>query len=343
MNNSNFAIKSSRSFLLAAFTFMCFMLTLKLPLLGMIAIPLCGLFAFISIVSCGYAYFISYAILTSLATMMLTRQLTLGLFPFVFMPALFLAFGLKLKVKPLNAICLALLSSILFSVGFVTTLDYFVPPKEKESQKVLLNQQTQLIEKQFNDIVKKNPDSEEAVKRMKPLLDQMVYTLKMLVPTMSFFVMHLISLGIIYLGACMLSSRLGFTIESLPEFRNWEINWNLIWLYIVGLLFYYILPNYPQITSFVGITTETVKTIGINSLVISSFIYYIIGFSLLFFMFNKYQANIFTRVSLSFLALIFSQIIVWFAIINVWAEFRQPKSTQWFGSDDSNSDSGLFY
>ena len=341
MNNSNFAIKSARSFLLAASTFMCFMLTLKLPLLGMIAIPLCGLFAFISIASCGYSYFFIYAILTSLATMILTKQLTIGLLPFVFMPALFLAFGIKLKVKPINAICLALLSSILFSVGFVSTLEYFAPAKEKEAQKELLNKQTQIIEKQFDDIVKRNPDSEEAVKRIKPLLDQMIYTLKMLVPTMSFFVMHLVTLGVIYLGACMLSNKLGFTIESLPEFKNWEVNWNLIWLYIVGLLFYYILPNYPQICSYIGISTETVKTIGINSLVISSFIYYIIGFSLLFFMFNKYQANLFIRVSLSFLALIFSQIIVWFAIINVWAEFRQPKSTQWFGSDDS--DSGLFY
>ena len=91
-----------------------------------------------------------------------------------------------------------------------------------------------------------------------------------------------------------------------------------------------------------GNYTLVVKTIGANCFAISSILFYIAGLSLMFFMFDKYKIGLFAKFTLSFLALVFTQFIVLFGIIDVWADFRKPKSVRLSsGSDDS--DSGIFY
>lgn len=339
MNNS-FAITSARIFLLAALTFMGYALAIKFPLLGTIAIPLCGIPAFISLLSYGFGYFILYVILTTFATMTLVKASALMLFPLVFMPALFLAGSIKLGMKPLNALCVALLSATVFSTGTALTILPSTTNAEIEQQRAKMIEQTQQVfEKQLDTALVKNPDALKSIEKAKHLANELFETILMLFPATIFFISHLIALSAIYGITYLLADRLGLKIESLPAFKDWQFDWKIVWFYIIGILCARVLANNQMFDANIA---KLMKTIGVNCLTMSNIIYYIAGMSLLFFMFDKYQTGVFTRVSISFLALVLPQIVIWFAIIDIWAEFRKPKTMQWTsGSDDSDSD--LFY
>jgi uncharacterized protein YybS (DUF2232 family) len=215
----------------------------------------------------------------------------------------------------------------------VVVMDSFVPKKEFIEQREKVLEQTQLVEKQFDAVLTSNPDALESVERAKKLMYFMVDTMIMLFPATFFFIWHFLTIGVVYLGAYWLSKIMGYTLEPLPAFKDWKVDWKLVWIFMLGLLFYYILSNNQQL---VGSSAKLIKTIGINCLAITGFIYYIAGISLLFFMFDKYKTNIFAKIILSLLALIFNQIVIWFGVIDIWVDFRTPRSMRWSGSDDSD-------
>ena len=180
-----------------------------------------------------------------------------------------------------------------------------------------LAQQVQLVEKQLDEIEAKNPDSYEAVHAArKNVLDLYEFS-QLLVPATFLFVWHVLTLSVFYMGAYKLSAKLDYKLSEFPAFTEWQFDWRIIWFYMTGLLLYHFLSGLEQIS-----VPWLIRALGANLLAISSMIYYIAGLSVLFFMFDKYKAGMFTRFLMSLLALIFTQAIVWFGIIDVWADFE---------------------
>jgi uncharacterized protein YybS (DUF2232 family) len=189
-----------------------------------------------------------------------------------------------------------------------------------------------VLEQQLNKIEKEKLESLENVdiarKNLKVWFD---YTM-LLIPITLIFVWHLVSTGVIYYGAQRFASSLGFQIKSLPPFASWRFDWNLIWLFIVGFALFNGLGAIETLPY-----KDSVRMLGANCLAISKILYFIAGLSLLFFMFDKYKIGSLSRVGLSCLALVLTQAVVWFGIIDIWADFRTPRPAL-FSTDDSEDD-----
>lgn len=312
-------------------------LTVKLPLIGMFTLSLGGIPAFVLLLARG-KWFLPYAALTFITSWgLVSLPAALMLIPLVFMPAVFIYSALNLGLKPLQAVCVALLSATLFSTGAWAVVNgSFAVDKGPIPIKEHLAQQVQLVEKQLDEIETKNPDSYEAVHTArKNILDLYEFT-QLLVPATFLFVWHVLTLSVFYMGAYKLSAKLDYKLSEFPAFTEWQFDWRIIWFYMTGLLLYHFLSGLEQIS-----VPWLIRALGANLLAISSMIYYIAGLSLLFFMFDKYKAGAFTRFLMSFLALVFTQAVVWFGIIDVWADFRKPRSVS-LQSDSDDSDSDIF-
>jgi uncharacterized protein YybS (DUF2232 family) len=256
------------------------------------------------------------------------------LVPLILMPAAFLYGSVKIGLAPLGAMCLALLSATLFSTGMWAMTNGI----SSESQELLpvreqFAQQIAVIEKQFDQLQEKGQESQEAIETARENLREVFdYTL-LLIPATFLFVWHTLTLGIFYAGALKLAPRFGYQISTMPPFTAWRFNWNLIWLYVAGWLLYYVVGSNESLPMH-----ELARTTGANCLAISSIFYYVAGLSLVFFMFEIYKIGSFARVGLSCLALVFTHAVVWFGIIDVWADFRTPKPALFQSSDDSDDE-----
>ena len=305
----------------------------QLPLVGALMLSVAAIPAFVIILAWGGLWFLLYSALTlTLTSLIATPTTALTLLPLVIMPAAFLHGSVKAGLAPLQALCLALLSATLFSTGTWAVANGvsqqgLLPVREQFARQIAV------IEQQLDRIQEKGQESQEAIDMARENLREVFdYTL-LLIPATFLFVWHLLTLGIFYAGAVRLAPKFGFQITTLPPFTEWRFDWNLIWLFVAGWAFYYaagLAEGMPM--------QEFARTAGANCLAISSILYYMAGLSLVFFMFEKYKIGVFARMGLTCLALVFTQAVVWFGIIDVWADFRTPKPALFKSSDDSDDD-----
>ena len=305
----------------------------QLPLVGALMLSVAAIPAFVIILAWGGLWFLLYSALTlTLTSLIATPTTALTLLPLVIMPAAFLHGSVKAGLAPLQALCLALLSATLFSTGTWAVANGvsqqgLLPVREQFARQIAV------IEQQLDRIQEKGQESQEAIDMARENLREVFdYTL-LLIPATFLFVWHLLTLGIFYAGAVRLAPKFGFQITTLPPFTEWRFDWNLIWLFVAGWAFYYaagLAEGMPM--------QEFARTAGANCLAISSILYYIAGLSLVFFMFEKYKIGVFARMGLTCLALVFTQAVVRFGIIDVWADFRTPKPALFKSSDDSDDD-----
>jgi len=257
----------------------------------------------------------------------------LSLVPLIFIPVALLSATVRLGFDPLRAISLTLLSATLFSTGLWGVADGFgtdsqalLPIREEFARQITV------VEKQLDKIQEKGSESSEAIdvarENLKAAYD---YTL-LLMPATFLFVWHLIKLAIVDGAAQQFAEQMKCAVGPLPPFSQWRLDWNLIWLFIGGWVLYNVVGNTESIA-----VSSLALSVGANCLAISSIIYFIAGLSLLFFMFEKYKIGSIARVGLSCLALVFTQAVVWFGIIDVWVDFRTPKPAL-FSSNDSDED-----
>ncbi len=310
-------------------------LTTKVPVMGVICLSVGGIPAFL-LSAFPNNWLISYLILTFVVSWGLTSFTTaFMLFPLVFMPAFFLTGTLKLGFEPLKAIGVALLSATLFSAGTWAVTNEMTLNKSKSiTLKESIGEQLKAVEKQLDEIEEKNPENFESINTArKNILNVYEYAM-LLIPVTFLFAWHAITVLIYYSGGVKVSSKYGYKMAKLPPFTEWQLNWKIIWLYMLGILLYHALSGVDW-----GAINWLVRMVGANCLAISSLLYYVAGLSLLFFMLNKYRAGFYTRFFMSFLALFFAQAIVWFGVIDVWVDFRKPKPVSLLSdSDDSESD-----
>lgn len=306
----------------------------QVPVVGALMLSIAGLPAFVIILAWGGLWFLLYSALTvTLTGILATPSTGLMLIPLILLPAALLSAAVKLGLSPLRAIGLTLMSATLFSTGIWTAMHgfdssgpAFQPIREQFEQQILV------VEKQLDKLQEKGQESQENLDTARESFRAFFEHTLMLIPVTFVFVWHLLTLGVFYLGAMYFAARLGYEIDPIPPFSQWRFDWNLIWLYIAGWVLFYVAGSAEGLPA-----NEVARTVGANCFAISHILFFIAGLSLLFFMFNKYKLGLFARVGFSFLALVLTQAVVWFGIIDVWADFRTPKPAL-FSSDDSDED-----
>jgi len=311
-----------------------FVAATQMPLIGALVLSVAALPAFLVILAWGGLWFLLYSALTmTLTSLVATPSAAIMLMPLILMPAAFLYGAVKVGLAPLRAMCLALLSATLFSTGMwavinqVSSSDGLLPVREQFANQIAV------VEKQLDKIQEKGQESQESVELIRENIREVFDYTVLLIPATFLFVWHLLTLGIFYAGAVRLAPRFGFQIATVPPFTDWRFDWHLIWLFLGGWLLFYVVGA-DETMPMHGVA----RTVGANCLAVSSIMYYIAGLSLIFFMFEKYKLGPFARVGLSCMALVFTQAVVWFGIIDVWADFRTPKPALFQASDDSDDD-----
>ncbi len=311
-----------------------FVAATQMPLVGALVLSIAALPAFLVILAWGGLWFLLYSALTmTLTSLVATPSAAIMLMPLILMPAAFLYGSVRLGLAPLRAMCLALLSATLFSTGMwaitnqVSSSDGLLPVREQFASQIAV------FEKQLDKIQEKGRESQESVELIRENIREVFDYTVLLIPATFLFVWHLLTLGIFYAGAVRLAPRFGFQIATMPPFTDWRFDWHLIWLFLGGWLLFYVVGA-DETMPMHGFA----RTVGANCLAVSSIMYYIAGLSLIFFMFEKYKLGPFARVGLSCMALVFTQAVVWFSIIDVWADFRTPKPALFQASDDSDDD-----
>ncbi len=311
-----------------------FVAATQMPLIGALVLSVAALPAFLVILAWGGLWFLLYSALTmTLTSLVATPSAAIMLMPLILMPAAFLYGAVKVGLAPLRAMCLALLSATLFSTGMwavtnqVSSSDGLLPVREQFANQIAV------VEKQLDKIQEKGQESQESVELIRENIREVFDYTVLLIPATFLFVWHLLTLGIFYAGAVRLAPRFGFQIATVPPFTDWRFDWHLIWLFLGGWLLFYVVGA-DETMPMHGFA----RTVGANCLAVSSIMYYIAGLSLIFFMFEKYKLGPFARVGLSCMALVFTQAVVWFGIIDVWADFRTPKPALFQASDDSDDD-----
>lgn len=292
----------------------------QLPFLGLLVLSFAGLPALMIILAWGGTWFLLYSALTlSLSGIIGSVSLASLLVPMVFIPAIALSAAIRKKYSALGAIALALAATTIFSTGmWALSSDFDLGSRAMMPVEERFETQIAAFDELFEQIQKKGGDTAN-IEIFREGLYEVFDFLVLLVPITSFFVWHLITLAVFYSGAVRLAPKFGISLAQLPPFATWRFHWSLIWLFIVGWALHYGLAGIEQIPA-----QNLFRILGANLIAMSKIIYYIAGLSLLFFMFDKYRAGPFVRLGLSFLALVFTQAIVWFGIIDVWANFRAP-------------------
>ncbi len=304
----------------------------QLSVFGAILLSFAGLPAFLIILAWGGTWFLLYSALTiTLTGLVGDLSLAVLLIPMLLVPAAVLSGAIKFGWSPLKSIGLTLMAATLFSTaswGIATGFNH----KEIMPIKKQFADQLAVVEQQLEKLQQSGEATPESVEALREAVNETFSFFALLVPVTFVFAWHLISLTIIYMAAAQLAPQFGYQLPSLPAFASWRFDWNLVWLFIIGWLLFHYVGNVEGMPG-----ANLWQVIGANCLAIGKIIYFIAGLSLLFFMFDKYQVGSFGRVSLSCLALLLTQAVVWLGIIDVWADFRTPKPAL-FASDDSDDD-----
>lgn len=308
-------------------TMISLIVAMRMPVLGAVILSFIGIPTFVIVLIWGYAWFVGYSALTMILSAIVTTPATaLLLIPMILLPAAMLSGAIRLGVPPLRAIVLTLLSATLLSSGIWNTLsdEHMNPVREEFSKQVVV------VEQRLDEFQKKGTESEENIEAARESLDDLQKYTFMLIPTTFLFVWHLFALSVTYVVASRLVIKLGARIDPVPPFPMWRLDWHIIWLFIGGWFLFHFVGASENIA-----LSKIALSIGANCLAISSIIYFIAGLSLLFFMFDKYQIGSVARVGFSCLALVLTQAIIWFGIIDVWADLRTPKTAS-VTPDDSD-------
>lgn len=108
-------------------------------------------------------------------------------------------------------------------------------------------------------------------------------------------------------------------LRGLPLFQTWDLPWGFVSGIILGLILIMI-PHFNKYYNFIF------NVVGINLLIIFGLIYSILGFSVLWGIFDKFHVLILWRILIIILISFFPILIILIpviGIIDVWANFRK--------------------
>jgi len=122
-----------------------------------------------------------------------------------------------------------------------------------------------------------------------------------------------------YYWCTSIFKKRGLVLKSMPLFKAWDAPWYLVSGLIIGLVFVVIPP-------FNGAYDFAFDVVGINLLIVFGLLYIVLGFSVLWSIFDKMHTATLWRVLIILLISFFLILIIVIpiiGIIDVWANFRK--------------------
>lgn len=123
-----------------------------------------------------------------------------------------------------------------------------------------------------------------------------------------------------YLFSFLLLKRFALHIKPLPLFKNWDIPWYWCWGVIAGIIMIIIPSN------IMGDYAQAINAIGYNLVIISGFIYFILGTAVFWGILDRFRVknSIKTIILLAgFFLLGFIFLLPLLGLIDIWANFRK--------------------
>jgi len=122
-----------------------------------------------------------------------------------------------------------------------------------------------------------------------------------------------------YYWSFLIFKKGGFTIKQMPSFKIWDLPWYYIFGLIIGMVLV-IIPDFNKSYDFLF------DTVGINFLIVFAVLYSVLGFSVLWGIFDKFKFTSFLRILIliimGFFIFLFALIPV-LGVIDIWANFRK--------------------
>jgi len=150
--------------------------------------------------------------------------------------------------------------------------------------------------------------------QLKGFLDMIPY----LSPVMVIFYVFL-SNFISYYWSMVIFRKNGLILKGLPVFKTWDIPWQFIFGFIIGLVLV-IIPDFNAKFDF------AFDAIGINFLIIFGLLYTVIGFAVLWGIFDNFKISNLWRILIVIAISFFMVLLVLIpimGILDIWINFRK--------------------
>lgn len=213
------------------------------------------------------------------------------------------------------------------SIWFAALLVFFVLVFSLAKQQNLVS----IFMNNYNDVINKLPE-EPFIKQymqimaisdtqFKALFEQSRSTFMMLPYLIPGLLLAYVFMGslISYYWRLSIFKKSGLVLKSMPEFKTWDAPWYLVSGLILGL----VLVLIPQFNPIYDLVFDAA---GINLLIIFGLLYTVLGFSVLWSIFDKFHTAMLWRVLIILMISFFVILIIVIpimGIIDVWANFRK--------------------
>ena len=222
-----------------------------------------------------------------------------------------------------NPFQIIIYNSILFIVLFILFIIVFSLAKHQNLVISFMNNYKDIINRLPNEPFIKQYMQIMAISdaQFKSLFEQSKSTLMMLPYLIPGIMLIYVFIGSIinYYWCLSIFKKSGLILKNMPLFKTWDAPWYLVAGFIIGLIFVVI----PQFNPMYDLAFDAV---GINLLIIFGLLYTVLGFSVLWSIFDKLHTAILWRIliilSISFFVVLIIVIPV-IGIIDVWANFRK--------------------
>lgn len=306
------------------------------PVAGLLTLAVAGLPALLIGITWGVGWFAFYGLVLLGAALGLLGPMTSALvFALLLVPTAVVVVALRQGLTPMAALAGALVIGTVLSTAM-----WWLAPLAGPSGVALWRSADQIetmwdtMAAQFLGNMRGQVD-ENGLQVARERMTQTREMLSLLIPVTFIFVWHLFSLGITYMLGQGIAARLQVTVPPLPLFRDWQFDWRLVWMFLIGWALFHG-ADYLNVYG----AGAMARRIGANCLAMSQMLYLIAGFSLIAFFFHKYAIGPGGRLGITFLALMLAQVVIWLGIIDVWAEFRAPRKPA--GEADAKAETSFF-
>lgn len=225
---------------------------------------------------------------------------------FVWFGSVGLIYGISIK-KKLSAGKIILSGSIASFLGIVIFLGLSILFLHFNPLNKIIQQVNKLLEEMIN-YYKEIGIKEREIEALA--------NLKVVFPKIIPFFIFLISLVLSYLyflTTQFIFQRMNYYVPVLPPFKMWRLSFSFVWGFILGKILTFIKLN-PHNFLFI---------LGINLDFIFSFLFFLMGVSVIAFFMEKYNFPKILKLAGYLLSMIFGVIIYWVGVLDIFLNFRK--------------------
>ncbi len=300
---------------LSALTLVFALLSLVLPVLSIVTIPLCAVPTVIVSVRHGFKYGILTAVTAGFLVAVLMEPFS-AIYLFLIILFLGLSQGISIRRKsPVPGVILAGLVGVVVAIVLIAVLAYFLSGINLFSEQVKLFRESIAMQEQLG---LGYGLSEEEIATQRHLLNQIAESLSQVLPASIIVLSGWVSTVCCFISYQVLK-RLKLKLPKNLNFKMLQIPWFFSWGYLFGLaaiLFH----------KWFGVYSETVSMVGMNLLIVFGIIFFVQGLAIVFYFFEKYKLSFPVKI-LFFLLTLFIQVmfqgLTWLGLFDTWFNYRK--------------------